>query len=121
MDAGIQIQKIWGDEDVKEILVSAWNGTFGGATRIYVGIGPLKEAAERLRGFPSSPTDIREVTLGQFDLEPDRVGQFEVNRFASGVSMRFHCVNGAGHAYLDARLQSDNREGTSLGPGERPG
>ena len=35
--------------------------------------------------------------------------------------MRFRCVNGAGHAYLDARLQSDNREGTSLGPGERPG
>jgi hypothetical protein len=121
MDTGIQVQKIWWDEDVTEILVSAWNGTFGGVTRIYVGIGGLKEAAERLSGFPNSPTDIREVIFGQFDLGPARVGQFEVDRFASGISMRFHCVNGAGHAYLDARVQSDNRAGTSLGPGERPG
>jgi hypothetical protein len=121
MDTGIQIQTIWCDADVTEILVSAWNGAFGGATRIYVGIGALKEAAEQLRGFPSAPTDTREVTFGQFDLGPVRVGQTDLNVFASGISMRFYCVNGAGHAYLDLRLQSDNREGTSLGPGERPG
>jgi hypothetical protein len=121
MDTGIQIKKIWRDEGMTDILVSAWNGTFGGATRIYVGIGELKEAAERLSGFPSTPADTREVTFGQFDLEPTRVGQFELHRFASAVNMRFHCVNGAGHAYVDVRLQSDNLAGTSLGPGERPG
>jgi hypothetical protein len=121
MDTGIQIQSIWCDADVTEILVSAWNGTFGGVTRIYVGIGALKEAAEQLRGFPSTPTDNREITFGQFDLGPVRVGQTDVNVFASGISMRFHCLNGAGHAHLDLRLQSDNREGTSVGYGERPG
>ena len=120
MDTGIQIQTVWYDADVTEILVSAWNGTFGGATRIYVGIGALKKAAEQLRGFPKSPTDIREVAFGQFDLEPVRVGQANVNVFASAISMRFHCLNGAGHAHLDLRLQSENREGTSAGYGERP-
>lgn len=113
MDMGIQIQAIWSDVDIIEISVSAWNGAFGGVTRIYVGIGALKEAAERLCGFPKSATDIREVAFGQFDLD--------VDTFASGVSMRFHCIDGAGHAYLDARLQSDNRAGTSRAPGERPG
>lgn len=121
MDTGIQIQTIWCDADTTEILVSAWNGTFGGATRIYIGIGALKEAAEQLRGFPSAPTDTREVTFGQFDLGPVRVGQTDVNVLASGISMRFHCLNGAGHAHLDLRLQSDNREGTSVGYGNRPG
>src|SRR5437016_1546612 len=120
MDTGIQIQTIWCDADVTEIVVSAWNGTFGGVTRIYVGIGALKEAAEQLCGFPKSPTDIREVAFGQFDLKPVRVGQSNVDVFASGISMRFHCVNGAGHAYLDLRLQSENRGRTSVGPGERP-
>ena len=121
MNTGVQIQTVWCDEDVTEILVSAWNGSFGGVTRIYVGIGALKEAAERLDGFPKSPTDIREVTFGQFDLRPVRVGQSNVDVFASGISMRFHCLNGAGHAYLDLRLQSENRERTSVNPGERPG
>jgi len=121
MDTGIQIKTVWYDADVTEILVSAWNGTFGGAARIYVGIGALTEAAEQLRGFPKSPTDIREVTFGQFDLDPVRVGQANVNVLASGISMRFHCLNGAGHAHLDLRLQSENREGTCAGYGERPG
>jgi hypothetical protein len=62
VDTGIHIQTIWCDADVAEILVTAWNGAFGGATRIYVGIGALKEVAEQLRGFPNAPTDTREVT-----------------------------------------------------------
>ena len=86
MDTGIQIQTIWCDANATEIFVFAWNETFGGATRIYVGIGALKEAAEQLRGFPRSPTDTREVTFGQFDLGPVRVGQADVNVFASGIA-----------------------------------
>jgi hypothetical protein len=117
MDTGIHIEVVWSDVDVIETSVSAWNGAFGGVTRIYVGIGALKEAAERLRGFPQNTTDIREVAFGQFD--PAGLGG--VDTFASGVSMRFHCIDGAGHAYLDARLQSDNRAGTSRARGRRPG
>jgi len=121
MNTGVQIQTVWCDADVTEILVSAWNGTFAGVTRIYVGIGALKEAAEQLSGFPKSPTDIREVTFGQFDFQPVRVGQSNVDVFASGIGMRFHCLNGAGHAYVDLKLQSENRERSSVNPGERPG
>jgi hypothetical protein len=102
-------------------LVSGWNGTFGGVTRIYVGIGALKEAAEQLCGIPKSPAYIREVAFGQIDLKPVRVGQSNVDVFASGISMRLYCASGVGHADLDLRLQSDDREGTSVRPGERPG
>ena len=49
---------------------------------------------ENFCGFPKL-TDIREVTFGQFDLEPVRVGQANVNVLASGITMRFHCLSGA--------------------------
>jgi hypothetical protein len=109
METGIRIEVIGGDDDVNKIAVSARNGKFRGETEIYVAIGELKEAAERLRGFPKSPADAREIAFGQFDLEPFRVGESQFNRFASGVSMRFYCVDGSGHAYVDVRVQADYR------------
>ncbi len=118
METGIQMEVVWSEEDVTQILVSAWNGTFGGVARIYLGTGKLREAAEQLRGFPASATDVRELTFGGFDLQPSHVGNRDVYRFASGISMQFHCLNGAGHAYVDVRLQSDTRPSTSLITGE---
>lgn len=108
MDLGIQVQAIWNDVDVTEIFLSAWNGAFLGIARIYVAVGDLEKAAQVLRGFPSSLSDAREIVFGQFDLNRDTL--------ASGVSMRFHCVNGAGHVRLELRLQSDNRTGHGVLP-----
>ncbi len=81
--------------------ISAWNGAFGGAAEAYVGIGGLHEIAEKLRGFPARPSDVRDVILGSLD-----------NQYTGdGVSMRFHCIGGAGHAYVESRLHSKTAMG----------
>lgn len=109
METGVRIEVIGGDNDANKIAVSAWNGKFQGAAEIYVAIGELKKAAEQLRGFPRSPVDAREIAFGQFDPDPVRVGEYQLNRFASGIRMRFYCVDGAGHAYVNVRVQEDYR------------
>src|SRR6266404_6342584 len=96
---GFRFQAIWFDNDVIQLCVSAWNGTFGGVADIYEALGDLEEAAAQLRGFPRNPSDSREIIFGNFD-----------RKFAGGgVSMRFHCVDGAGHAYVEATIDSNYR------------
>ena len=61
MDIGFLIRTSWYDNDVRELQVTAWNGSFGGSSAVYAEIGKLGEIAENLRGFPNSPGDTREV------------------------------------------------------------
>jgi len=97
MEAGFQLTVIWGDADVTRIRVSAWNGLFGGTADVYVGIGRLGEAAAQLEGFPKDPLRCSGSHLWAFG--PEYAG--------GGVSMRFHCVDGAGHLSVDSRIESD--------------
>ena len=97
MEAGFQFAVIWSDAVVVEVPISAWNGLFGGTTDVYVGIGQLSEAAEQLEGFPTSPSDVRELIFGAFG--PKHAG--------AAVSMRFYCVDGSGHASVDSQIESD--------------
>ena len=94
---GFEFQVIWFDSDAIELCVSAWNGTFGGTADIYEAIGDLEEAAAQLRGFPRNPSDRREIILGNFD-----------RKYAGGgVKMRFHCIGGAGHSFVEATIDSN--------------
>ncbi len=94
---GIQFQAIWFDCGLMEICVSAWNGAFGGTADVYGAIGDLEEAATQLRGFPRNPSDSREIILGNFDRKCA----------GGGVKMRFHCIGGAGHPYIEATIDSN--------------
>jgi hypothetical protein len=95
-EVGFRLAVIYSDEDLNEIRVSAWNGNFGGAADIYMEIGGLTEVAAKLVGFPRGPSDVREFTLGAFGRE-----------FAGGaVSMRFYCIDQAGHSYVESRIES---------------
>jgi len=99
MNKGVKLEVKWHDADVVEVRITAWNGAFGGTVDVYTGIGGLGEAAEKLEGFPRSSSDNREVVLGHFGQE-----------WAGGaVSMRFYCADGAGHAYLESRMESDGQ------------
>lgn len=101
---GFQFQTIWSDNDVIQLCVSAWNGTFGGSAEIYEAIGDLEEAAARLRGFPRNVSDMREIIFGSFD-----------RKFAGGcVKMRFHCIDGAGHACAEASIDSNHELGGTI-------
>jgi hypothetical protein len=64
--------------------------------------GELAELAEKLRGFPNTPLDTRDFLLGAFG--PESAG--------GGVGMRFHCIDGPGHAYAEAKIESS---GDSVG------
>lgn len=97
MELGIEFQIIWSDNDALNLRVAAWNGLFGGVAEIYVAIGDLQVAARQLRGFPNNPADKRVIDLGCFD-----------RKYAGGsVSMSFHCVDGAGHAYVETTIDSN--------------
>jgi hypothetical protein len=95
-EVGFRVEIIYADVDLNEIRVSAWNGAFGGATDIYVKIGGLAELAAKLTRFPRDPSDVREFTLGAFGRE-----------FAGGAaSLKFYCIDQAGHAYVESRIES---------------
>jgi len=104
MDVGFDFQLIWHDNDVLNLRVSAWNGAFGGVAEVYEAIGDLQAAAALLRGFPNSPADIREVVFGNFD-----------RKFAAGgVRMRFHCIDGSGHAYVETTIDAKYETGGTV-------
>ena len=94
---GFQFRAIWFDTDLIRLCVSAWNGTFGGTADIYEAIGDLEEAAAQLRGFPHNPSDRREIVFGTFDRKCA----------GGGINMRFHCIGGAGHSYVEATIDSN--------------
>jgi hypothetical protein len=104
MYVGFEFRVLWHDDDVINLCFSAWNGAFGGLAEIYTGIGDLREAASQLRGFPKNPADMREVVFGNLD-----------RKWAGGgVRMRFHCVDGAGHAYVEATIDSNYQSGGTV-------
>jgi len=104
MYMGFEFWVIWHDDDVINLRVSSWNGAFGGLAEIYEGIGDLRDAAAQLRGFPKNPTDMREIVFGNFDRKCA----------AGGVRMRFNCVDGAGHAYVEATIDSNYESGGTV-------
>jgi hypothetical protein len=99
MNKGFQLDVKWHDNDLLEVRITAWNGAFGGAADVYLPIGGLRETAEKLSGFPRNPTDKREVLFGRFG--PVQAG--------GAVGMRFYGADGAGHTYVESKIESDNQ------------
>lgn len=96
MRSELVISRLYHDVDIVEIAVTVWNGLFGGAVQLYVGQDELEKVANKLRGFPASLADEREISLGTFD--PQYAG--------GGAFLHFFCVDRAGHAQLEVSLQS---------------
>ena len=97
MNAAFQFEYLWHDNDVLMVRISAWNGQLGGSSDVYVGLNELSEAAAKLEGFPRHPSDTCELLFGAFG--PEWAG--------GGASMRFFCGDAAGHALVEARIESD--------------
>jgi hypothetical protein len=104
MDIGVQFRVVYDDTDVIELRISGWNGEFGGVTDLYEGISDLQDAANKLRGFPVSPSDRREVVFGTLDR----------TLAGGGVKLRFHCIDGAGHAYVEATIDTNCQSGGTI-------
>jgi hypothetical protein len=93
MEQGIRFRLIWADNDLLEIVLSAWNGEFAGVAKIYVGHGELVEMAKSLHGFPQTNPDDRRFDLG--DMNPDGLG---------GASVRFYTKDMAGHPAVEISI-----------------
>jgi hypothetical protein len=100
MDIGFQFEVIYKDADLLEVRIAAWNGSFGGVANVYLDISKLEEAATALKGFPVRSSDVREVTFGAFG--PQSAG--------GGVTMRYYCVDSAGHAFVDSRIEAGSNQ-----------
>lgn len=88
--------------DFLEVRVRASNGAFAGSVNVYVGPDRLRDLASELAGFPTSPGDAREVTLGSLD--PEGPG---------GVRMLFMCTDSAARARLEIAMASGSLLGRS--------
>jgi hypothetical protein len=98
MNVGLKFDVSPEDDGYLTLRISAWNGSFGGKATVYVDAEQLKETAIQLRGFPVSPSDIRELSFGEFG--PKCAG--------GAAGLRFYCINGRGHARLHATIESDH-------------
>ena len=103
MDLGIRFTLLWSDPDVLKIRVSAWNGMFGGVADVYEGVREMTRAAEKIRGFPLTTSDVRALEFGAFG--PKTAG--------GGVKMDLSCTDSVGHAIVDLSLESDYWSGSA--------
>ena len=98
MDCGIEFEVIWWDHDLLEFSIRCSNSRFSGQAKVYLGHDDLPQTAEGLTGFPAHPSDARDFDLGWS------------NSNLSGVHLHFHCLDSVGHAAVEVKLRSDDRE-----------
>jgi hypothetical protein len=91
---GIRFEVIYKDVHLVEVRISAWNGSFGGSSDVYLGLDRLGKTAVEISGFPRNPADVREIMLDSHSGPGDR------------VSMRFYCTDSSGHASVDSTIES---------------
>ncbi len=96
MDIAAKFQVIYKDSDLYQLQIVAWNGDFGGSVQVYEAIGDLEEGAKIIQGFPSNPSDTREITFGSLD--PNCAG--------GGVRMSFHSIGGSVRPYVEIEMVS---------------
>ena len=97
MDTGVVFELIWSDPDVHKIRISGSNGKFSGVSEVYEVINGLAEAATQLEGFPLDRRDHRSLEFGNSG--PKTAGGY--------VNLNFYCTDLAGHAVVEASIESD--------------
>src|SRR5215469_14395601 len=98
---GIEFEVLWLDKYVVNYQVTCSNGSFFGATRMYLAQHDLSKTAQILSGIPSDIKDTRDVQLGAF--EPTAAG--------GGIHMSFRCIDSIGHAVVLVRPRADGCKG----------
>lgn len=97
MERCVRLSYRYHDVDLVELTATAWNGQFGGSTRLSTNHGELADAADVLIGFPASVKDTREVTFGAFGSESG----------GGAMAVNLTCTDRAGHCRLRLQIESD--------------
>lgn len=84
-----------------ELRVSADDGLFSGVTQVYTTWESLRDLRSRLRGFPRSTNDVVDELIGA-------PGGY------SYLRLRFHCIDGSGHAKVEVELQKSEQQDGAL-------
>ena len=98
---GIKVEIVWFDQDVVECQFTCSNERFSGVAEIYLRRHDLPKMAEALKGFPSAPSDVRDLELGTFN--PKHAD--------GGVRLRCYCKDSVGHAVMEVKLRGDACKG----------
>ena len=69
MTKGLSLEIIWFDEDLIELRRVCSNGRFAGGAEFYGAYDDLPNLGKKLRDFPLSGADRRQVELGTFNPE----------------------------------------------------
>lgn len=85
------------DDDYLGIDISAASKRFAGTARLYAGLTEMSEFADVISGFPKNPQDERKYEFGSQDA--GMAGGF--------CSLRFHCIDGAGHSRVEFVMEDD--------------
>jgi hypothetical protein len=91
----LEFAVVWNDEDLQEVVVSASSDLFSGQVNLYGGPIELESVAESLQGFPVSPTDRREIHLGQDDLSG-----------YGTVRLAVYCTDSTGHLAVEVTMRT---------------
>ncbi len=97
MNIGLKIKIMDVDDDYLGVELHASNSRFAGTTYIYAGLDDLSNFATRVLGFPQNSKDERTYEFGTLD--PKIAGGY--------CSIRFYCVDGAGHTAVDILMEDD--------------
>lgn len=91
----LEFTVVWNDEDLQEVVVSASSGPFSGEVNLYGGPNELKSVAQSLRGFPATPTDRRQIHLGQ-----DALSGYGT------VRLSVYCTDSTGHLAVEVAMRA---------------
>jgi len=97
MKPGIQLTKVWFDQDTVELKVDVSDGTSFFSNRVYVGYSALAEAVAQLDAFKSH------IHGGLLDI---RFGEFGPEYANGAFHARFHFAK-PGRLYISCRQQSE--------------
>ena len=92
----LRLEVVWADVHMVEIVARASNGRFCGALEIYTTGETLKELADGLVGFPSTPAQTVEYEEG------------ERGSYAF-LSLKFYCADNLGHLGLLVQMEEAGR------------
>jgi hypothetical protein len=98
LNCGIEFEVIWWDHDLVEFSIRCSNDRFSGQAKVYLSHDDLPQTAEGLTGFPTHANDARDFDLGWS------------NSNLAGVHLHFYCLDSVGHAAVEVKLRSDDRE-----------
>ena len=109
----LSFEVLYRDEHLMEVLVTAKNDRFAGASAIYLDSDgqQLIEMSNRLKGFPKDIKQVEEIEFGSIQKDGNI---FEVKSSSQTkvttayLGLKFYCSDRAGHSVVSVKIIEDS-------------